>query len=598
MNPPQSNVSDIGDHPAPDLLHRYAVGRCDAVEAAQIEAHVLECDECCHRLANPPQDSLLNQLAAHSSLDGDTDRGLVETDLVNVNVASATASSHFADRLEGHPKYRFVREIGAGGMGVVYQAEHRVMNRMVALKVIAPRLLQDEEVKTRFRREVEIAAKLQHPNVVAAFDADEIEGHLFLVSEYIDGQGVDQRIQPNGVPVDEACGIIKQAAEALDHAHQHGLIHRDIKPQNMLLSHGGVVKVVDFGLASYIEPTQADQQGLTSAGIIVGTPDYLSPEQAREGRVDHRADLYSLGCTFYHLLAGMPPFSGRSRVEKLAQHLQEQPKSLGEFRADIPPSLEACIAKMMAKDPAQRFQSAREVIDAIDSIQASGLPTIRTAQPIARRRKSSGPTRRQMLGLGIAAAGLVAAGAYFGLVDGKKSREDVRLLAVFPSMPLPRDQQNLWEACKNTGLENQVTAAAPTPVSHSFQWEGDFVPLGEVQAEQFDGVIMVGPTNNLPTELTDDRKANANVRRVLDAMHERKRPVATLCSGIWPLARLGDIRGKRVAGCVHTTEGFKAESGATWLEDEKLVIDGDLITCSHEEDASPLLETILARVAR
>ena len=179
------------------MLERYAVGRCDAVNAAVIEAHVLTCDGCCAKLANPPKDPLLNQLAAHSSLAGDTDRGLASTD-VQATTNKYANNNHFADRLAGHPKYRFVREIGAGGMGVVYQAEHRVMNRMVAPKVIAPRLLQDEDVKTRFRREVEIAAKLQHPNVVAAFDADEIDGHLFLVSEYIDGQSVDQRNRVRG----------------------------------------------------------------------------------------------------------------------------------------------------------------------------------------------------------------------------------------------------------------------------------------------------------------------------------------------------------------------------------------------------------------
>ncbi|MEL6110350.1 MAG: protein kinase [Planctomycetota bacterium] len=594
MNSPRSETADCGEHPAADLLERYAVGRCDAVDAAVIEAHVLTCDECCAKLADAPRDLLLSQLAAHSSIAGDTDRGLAATD-VQASLNKSANSNHFADRLSGHPKYRFVREIGAGGMGVVYQAEHRVMNRMVALKVIAPRLLQDEDVKIRFRREVEIAAKLQHPNVVAAFDADEIDGHLFLVSEYIDGQSVDQRIQPGGMPIEDACRIIQQAAAALDHSHQHGLIHRDIKPQNMLVSSDGLVKVVDFGLASYIEPNHANQQGLTSAGIIVGTPDYLSPEQAREGKVDHRADIYSLGCTFYHLLAGAPPFGGGSRVEKLAKHLQEQPKSLGEIRPEVPPPLEACVAKMMAKDPAQRFASARGVIDAIESHFQSGLPTIRTAAPTAGRRRSASPSRRSWLGCtAVAAAGLAAAG-YTAWPTGKEL-EDVRLLAVFPNMPLPRDQKNLWQACEQAGLGDQVIAAAATPRSPQFQWNGNFVPLDRVKPGDYDGIIMVGSHNNAPTELTDDPNANARLRGILKEMEERGKPIATLCSGIWPLTRVGSIRGKSVAGCVHTSPDFKAMSGATWLEDEKLVIDGDLITCSNEQDATPLLDALLKHI--
>ncbi|MEO1524877.1 MAG: protein kinase [Planctomycetota bacterium] len=596
MNSPRAQSTETREHPTAELLARYAVGRCDAVEAAIVESHVLGCDECCQKLADPPQDPLLNQLAGHASLEADTGRGFVETD-VQSSSSSPADLMHFADRLADHPKYRFVRQIGAGGMGVVYQAEHRVMNRMVALKVITPRLLQDEDVKSRFRREVEIAAKLQHPNVVAAFDADEIDGHLFLVSEFIEGQGLDQRIGPQGIAIHEACDFIKQAAAALDHAHQHGLIHRDVKPQNMLVSPDGIIKVVDFGLASYIEPTQADQQGLTSAGIIVGTPDYLSPEQAREGKVDHRADIYSLGCTFYHLLTGTPPFNGGSRVERLAQHLQEQPMSLAEVRAEVPPAIEACVLKMMAKDPTQRFASAREVIDAIEHASSSGLPTIRTAHPRGRRRAPVGVSRRRLFAMGAAGAGLAAVAGYFALPT-RKPIEDVRLLAVFPSLPLRRDQENLWDACVEAGIENQVTAGSPIPDSYHFRWGGETVTLNQIEPRDYDAVIMVGPKNNLATELTEDAKTNAEVRRILGEMESSGKPITTLCSGIWPLSRLGGIQGKRVAGCVHTSPQFKKDSGGTWLENEKLVIDGDLITCSHEDDASPLLEAILNRIAR
>ena len=495
------------------------------------------------------------------------------------------------------------REIGAGGMGVVYQAVHRVMNRMVALKVIAPRWLLNPDVKTRFQREVQIAAKLQHRHVVTAFDADEVQGHLFLVSEYVDGESVDQLVERKSVAVSQACRVVVQAAAGLEHAHRHGLIHRDVKPQNLLVSSDGVVKVVDFGLASYIEPTLPDQHGLTSAGVIVGTPDYLSPEQAREAQVDHRADIYSLGCTLYHLLAGKPPFVGGSRVEKLSQHLQATPPDLCQCRADVPAPLGACVAKMMAKDPAQRFQSAREVIDALKPFcdpRKSHRTEIATPQPAPVKAVAPIPktiSRRGWLLAG--GAGTVAATglAYLAwrtdlIAPTTKSREEVQLLVIAPRFPLPRDLNNLRQGCSTLGINDQVTtASAGTDVAG-----GRAVVLSRVDPNQFDALILLGSDSSGPTELTSDRRVHAQVRRIVEAMQRDRKPITSLGSGVWTLTQLGLARGKRIADCSHTPTEFKQQSGATWLSGEELVVDDRLITATSQTDAVPLLRTILREV--
>ena len=596
------NPSSQEGHPSDAELIEFGLGRCGAGEADRIERHVIACDACCRKLESIPEDSLLGQLGARGPATrraaGDTNRGLLETDVIASVPETVGTANQFADLLRDHPKYEFVREIGAGGMGVVYQAVHRVMNRMVALKVIAPRLLLDPDAKNRFRREVEIAAKLQHKNVVAAFDADEIGGHLFLVSEFVDGRSVDQLIDEGEIPVRTACEIAIQAAAGLEHAHEHGLMHRDVKPQNMLVSADGSVKVVDFGLASYVEPERSNQQGLTSAGVIVGTPDYLSPEQARETKVDHRADIYSLGCTLYHMLAGVPPFPGASRVEKLSQHLQAFPKSLREIRSDVPTSLDACVAKMMAKDPDQRYQSAREAIDAIESCFGSdrtGLPTIiasprEPARAIAKHRPVS---RRSALLLG--AGGLAAAlggAAYWASFVGTR-RDEPRLLAVLPPAPYEPDLNHLLSASERLGIADRLD------VTSTDDWipavGSSFVPLSRVEPERYDAVIFLGEESDKPTKLSSDPDANRSVRRIIDSMQNAGKPITSYCSGLWPLTHFGLSKGKRVVGCEHTSDVFKAQSGAIWLEDEDLVVDGDLITSSNTMDAGPLLKKILER---
>ena len=260
-------------------------------------------------------------------------------------------------------------------MGVVYQAEHRLMERTVALKVVNPRLVSDASAVERFHQEVKAAARLAHRNIVTAYDAEQAGDVHFLVMEYVEGASLAAIISRRGqLPVLHACNYAMQAAAGLQHAHEHGMVHRDIKPQNLMRTPKGTIKILDFGLARFASQQDDDAapSGLTSAGTAVGTADYMSPEQARNSsKADIRADIYSLGCTLYHLLAGRVPFPHGTPIEKVVSHFEHQPTPLAELRDDVPAEVVGIVERMMAKDPQQRFQTPAEVVEAL---RPFGLP--------------------------------------------------------------------------------------------------------------------------------------------------------------------------------------------------------------------------------
>lgn len=254
-------------------------------------------------------------------------------------------------------------------MGVVYKAEHRVMGRTVALKVLSPEVMADPNAIDRFRREVRIASRLTHHNIVTAYDADEAGGMHFLVMEFVDGESLDKLSAREGpLPVSLACGYIYQAALGLQYAHAQGMIHRDIKPHNLMLTRNGQIKILDFGLARVAaggDPTSVTALELTQSRAVVGTPDFLSPEQARCVTPDPRSDLYSLGCTLYFLLVGRPPFGGVGPFAKMIAHVREPIPDVTEDRPGTPAELGRIIEKLMAKTPEDRYQTAAEVIEAL-----------------------------------------------------------------------------------------------------------------------------------------------------------------------------------------------------------------------------------------
>jgi serine/threonine protein kinase len=280
--------------------------------------------------------------------------------------------------------YTLVDKIGAGGMGQVFKAEHRRMRRTVAIKVLPPARMKDPATAARFQREVEAAAKLSHPNVVTAFDADEARGVHFLVMEYVDGTDLSALVKQNGpLPAPKAVNYILQAARGLEYAHGEGVVHRDIKPANLLLDKKGTVKILDMGLARISGGDAATQAELTGTGAVMGTVDYMAPEQALSTKhADARADIYSLGCTLYYLISGHAAYDGDTLVAKLLAHREQPIPSLDK---DAPANLHAVFEKMVAKKAADRYQTMSDVIAALETCSVplasspSALKSVATA---------------------------------------------------------------------------------------------------------------------------------------------------------------------------------------------------------------------------
>ncbi len=342
-------MTDLLTHPPAHELTAFGLGILTDDECQAISEHVAECPACQRAVAAAPGDTFTELLAeAKTVLD------------------APLPGDDWPAELAAHPRYTPLRLLGVGGMGTVWLAEHAVMGRRVAVKVIRPEFLARPGAANRFRREVAAAARLHHPNIVTAFDAEQAGETHFLAMEYVDGVGLDDLLKTQGaLPVAEACRYAVDAAAGLDHAHRAGLVHRDVKPGNLMRAADGTVKVLDFGLAMLVADDRADAS-LTGANMVVGTPDYIAPEQAEHPHAaDGRADIYALGCTLYHLLTGAVPFPGSSVLKKLDAHRREQPRPLSRFRADIPRGLSEIVMNMMAKDPAARFASAAAVADAL-----------------------------------------------------------------------------------------------------------------------------------------------------------------------------------------------------------------------------------------
>ncbi|MGH2677744.1 MAG: Stk1 family PASTA domain-containing Ser/Thr kinase [Actinomycetota bacterium] len=270
-------------------------------------------------------------------------------------------------------RYEVEQLLGQGGMARVFRGTDRVLNRTVAVKVLSPQFASDEQFVARFRREAQAAAALNHPNIVSVYDTGDQGDVHYIVMEYVEGRTLRDVIRQEGPILPERASEIAQTvARALAAAHEAGLVHRDIKPGNIMLTRDGEVKVMDFGIAR-----TSTGETLTQTAAILGTASYLSPEQAQGSTVDIRSDIYSLGCVLYEMLTGRPPFTGDSPVAIAYKHVREDPVHPSNLNPDVPPSLDAVVMKAMAKNPENRYQTADEFRQDLERASA-GLPTVAT----------------------------------------------------------------------------------------------------------------------------------------------------------------------------------------------------------------------------
>ncbi|TWU08241.1 serine/threonine protein kinase [Stieleria varia] len=383
----------LTDHPSREELSAYSLGQLPEERAVTIDSHIIACEPCCETIVELSSEDTFAGLLQEA--------GRLPTDQTADHDSATANSASFDDipqPLSEHPRYEVMSLIGKGGMGDVYLARHRKMERTVALKVINRGLVRKVEAIDRFHREVKTAAQLSHSNIVTAYDADHAGDFHFMVMEFVDGVDLSQMVKDRGaLPVAEACDYIRQAAIGLQHAHERGMVHRDMKPHNLMVTADGTVKILDFGLASLTPSAIAGadtveaHSELTAVGAIMGTPDYISPEQAKDARnADIRSDIYSLGATLYYLLSGRVPFDEGSVMHKLRSHAQVEPAPLNSVREDVPEELVAITSRMMAKDPIERFQTPAEVVEALETVLKEPQPVksqerVLQVQPSRRR---------------------------------------------------------------------------------------------------------------------------------------------------------------------------------------------------------------------
>jgi eukaryotic-like serine/threonine-protein kinase len=314
-------------------------------------------------------------------------------------------------------RYELEELVGSGGMSNVFRAHDRLLERTVALKILHEQYTRDADYVERFRREARAVAQLTHPNIVTVIDRGEQDGRQFIVFEFVEGQNLKDLLARGPLDPREAIGLTLQVAHALSFAHARGLVHRDVKPQNVLLNEDGQAKVTDFGIARSL-----DVHGVTQTGTVLGTSDYIAPEQARGQKVDPKTDIYSLGAVLYELLTGEVPFSGDNFVAVAMRHVSEPAPSVLEHRPDCPLRLDLAIQRAMAKDPADRFASMDELCAELEACLAElegrdgeGATMIVPAPPRPRRARRQREPRRIPVGLALVVALvvlLVAAGAY------------------------------------------------------------------------------------------------------------------------------------------------------------------------------------------
>jgi serine/threonine protein kinase len=389
--------------------------------------------------------------------------------------------------------YTIESVLGRGGMGTVFLATHVRLGRRVALKVIAPELAEDEEFRARFLRESQLAASLDHPNVIPIYDADAVDGALYLAMRYVGGPSLQNLIREQGtLPPAEALRLAEQIGGALDAAHEAGLVHRDVKPANILLAGpGDHAYLCDFGLAK-----RTSSRELTRTGFFLGTVDYSPPEQIEGRPLDGRADLYSLGCVLFHCLAGRPPFVRDTEIAVLNAHLHDPSPTLSSVRSDLPRALDDVLATAMAKDPRDRYPTGVELADAFGRAIAGEAPPTRAAPATVRIRRPR--SRRWLIAAallvlviaGVVAAALATRGSHHSAANPKLRTFAERIENVLEQSASGRGDLN---AALTAGLNCKISPAdaAQRIASAADNRESILVQLGSLATptQQADNVV-------------------------------------------------------------------------------------------------------------
>ena len=384
--------------PSRQQLEQLVNGRLSDFDRSAVNAHVQTCFTCQQTVSNL----------------GQGDSGTRDWNPYPTAGDQAVKAAALPPQLLDHPRYKVLELLEVGGMGAVYKAEHRLLERPVVLKLIRQDVLSKPEQVQRFLREAKLTATLMHPNIVTVYEAEQVGETYFLVMEYLAGTDLFRLVKKDGpLPVAEACEWTRQAAAGLQYIHERGLVHRDIKPSNLFLVGERRIKILDLGLAVLrTEETQAS--GLTEKGQILGTLDYMAPEQFEDSRaVDIRADIYSLGCTLYHLLAGKPPFGSEeypSLMKQMWAHAQAPVPSLRERRPEVPQPIVDVVDRMLAKKPGQRFGAPAEVAAALEpyaAVIAGHDSSLIRSPPSSPSLAARSPGKRSLRRLGLG-AGLIA----------------------------------------------------------------------------------------------------------------------------------------------------------------------------------------------
>ena len=379
--------------------------------------------------------------------------------------------------------YKILSKLGEGGMGVVYKAEDTKLDRPVALKFLAPHLLRDDEARKRFEREAKAAARLDHPNICTVYEIDEAEGRTFIVMAFLEGRPLSDRIKEGPLKLTEALSVAAQMAEGLEAAHEKGITHRDIKPDNLMLMKGsrGLVKVMDFGLAQL-----AGGSKFTREGTTLGTMSYMSPEQAAGAATDSRTDIWSLGVVLYEMVAGQPPFRGDYDQVVVYSIINEPPEPLTAVRTGVPKELERIVNKCLAKEAGERYQGVDELLVDLRGLQKEQQVKVAIGHEATLGRQPTSRKSSYVVAGALSAALLIAAGTWVGVFDPSERAPD-KPMEVIPLTSYP-------------GAETQPSFS-PDGTQVAFSWDGPTQDNFDIYIKGVDSDTPVRLTNTLASDL-------------------------------------------------------------------------------------------------